>query len=305
MEPRESGNAFGFQSDYGQYVSNYESRIITKDGTLCFRRSKDSDVSTSSLYFYTGSNNYDRKLLTSYDMSNSVSNTSTSAVATAYAVKQAYDKAVSAYNVGNHSHPYASSSHTHSGSSWESLSLNKGYINYLYYVNGSTTDWSVLSTAHLSPYTTNRYLGQSGSSRRWQSAFLVSSPNVSSDATLKENIEYLDDNSTTRRVGLLTANQLHDFIKNDLRIAEYDYKIDSRSLDECCEDEQKLIRSMNHHQIGFIAQDIVDTEVGSKIITKDNDGILGYETGNFTAVIAGALQEEIKEEKLLKKELNN
>ena len=92
----------------------------------------------------------------------------------------------------------------------------------------------------------------------------------------------------------MTTNQLHDFIKNDLRIAEYDYKIDSRSLNECCEKEQELIKSMNHHQIGFIAQDIVDTEVGSKIVTKGSDGILGYETGNFTAVIAGALQEEIK-----------
>ena len=294
MEPREQGASFNFQSDYGHHTSNYESRIVTKDGTLCFRRSSNSDENTSSLYFYTGSNNYDRKLLTSYDLSSSVSSTTTQGVATPYAVKQAYDKAVSAYNVGNHSHPYAPSSHSHSGSSWESLSLNKGYINYLYYVNGSTTDWSVLSTAHLSPNTTNRYLGQSGSSRRWQSAFLVSSPNVSSDATLKENIEYLDDNSKTRRKGLLTANQLHDFIKNDLRIAEYDYKIDAQSLNECCEDEQKLIRSMNNHQIGFIAQDIVDTEVGAKIVTEDSDGILGYETGNFMAVIAGALQEEIK-----------
>ena len=294
MEPREQGASFNFQSDYGHHTSNYESRIVTKDGTLCFRRSSNSDENTSSLYFYTGSNNYDRKLLTSYDLSSSVSSTTTQGVATPYAVKQAYDKAVSAYNVGNHSHPYAPSSHSHSGSSWESLSLNKGYINYLYYVNGSTTDWSVLSTAHLSPNTTNRYLGQSGSSRRWQSAFLVSSPNVSSDATLKENIEYLDDNSKTRRKGLLTANQLHDFIKNDLRIAEYDYKIDPQSLNECCEDEQKLIRSMNNHQIGFIAQDIVDTEVGAKIVTEDFDGILGYETGNFMAVIAGALQEEIK-----------
>lgn len=309
MEPREVGNAFGFQSDYGYHTNNYESRIVTKEGTLCFRRSNNDNASTSSLYFYTGSNNYDRKLLTSYDLTSSVTSSNSSLVATAYGVKQAYDKAVSAYNLANHSHPYASTSHSHSnyassshshnGDSWEYLYLNKGYINYLYYVNGSTTDWCVLSTAHLAPNTTNRYLGQSAYSRRWQSAFLVSSPNVSSDATLKENIEYLDDNSKARRKGLLTANQLHEFIKNDLRIAEYDYKVDSNSLNECCEDEQKLIRSMNNHQIGFIAQDIVDTEVGSKIVTKDSDGILGYETGNFMSVIAGALQEEIKRRETL------
>ena len=309
MEPREVGNAFGFQSDYGYHTNNYESRIVTKEGTLCFRRSNNDNASTSSLYFYTGSNNYDRKLLTSYDLTSSVTSSNSSLVATAYGGKQAYDKAVSAYNLANHSHPYASTSHSHSnyassshshnGDSWEYLYLNKGYINYLYYVNGSTTDWCVLSTAHLAPNTTNRYLGQSAYSRRWQSAFLVSSPNVSSDATLKENIEYLDDNSKARRKGLLTANQLHEFIKNDLRIAEYDYKVDSNSLNECCEDEQKLIRSMNNHQIGFIAQDIVDTEVGSKIVTKDSDGILGYETGNFMSVIAGALQEEIKRRETL------
>ena len=209
------------------------------------------------------------------------------------------------YASSSHTHSnYASSSHKHSGSSWESLSLNKGYINYLYYVNGSTTDWSVLSTAHLSPNTTNRYLGQSGSSRRWQSAFLVSSPNVSSDATLKENIEYLDDTSKTRRRDLLTTNQLHEFIKNDLRLAEYDYIIDTLSLEGCEEEEKELIKSLNNHQIGFIAQDIVDTEVGSKIITKSSDGVLGYETGNFTAVIAGALQEEIRNREELERNCN-
>ena len=52
---------------------------------------------------------------------------------------------------------------------------------------------------------------------------------------------------------------------------------------------------MNNHKIGFIAQDIVDTEVGSQIITQSTaDGMMGYDTGNLTAVIAGALKEEIK-----------
>ncbi|MBP3906389.1 MAG: phage tail protein, partial [Peptostreptococcaceae bacterium] len=106
MEPRESGNAFGFKSDYGEHTNNYESRIITKEGTLCFRRTDNNDASTSSLFFYTGSNNHTRKLLTSYDLTSSVTSTSTTMPATAYGVKQAYDKAVSAYNVGDHSHPY-------------------------------------------------------------------------------------------------------------------------------------------------------------------------------------------------------
>lgn len=158
MEPREVGNAFGFQSDYGQYVSNYESRIITKDGTLCFRRSKDSDVSTSSLYFYTGSNNYDRKLLTSYDMSSSVTNTSSLNIATSSAVKTAYDKAVSAYNLANHSHPYASSSHSHSNYA----SSSHSHSNYV-----STSSSSYFESGSHDPYYTDKYnLGWS--SYRWQ-----------------------------------------------------------------------------------------------------------------------------------------
>ena len=158
MEPREQGASFNFQSDYGYHTSNYESRIITKEGTLCFRRTSNTDESTSSLYFYTGSNNYDRKLLTSYDLSNSVSNTSTSAVATAYAVKQAYDKAVSAYNVGNHSHPYASSSHTHSNYA----SSSHSHSNYV-----STSSSSYFESGSHDPYYTDKYnLGWS--SYRWQ-----------------------------------------------------------------------------------------------------------------------------------------
>lgn len=158
MEPREQGASFNFQSDYGYHTSNYESRIITKEGTLCFRRTSNTDESTSSLYFYTGSNNYDRKLLTSYDMSNSVSNTSTQNVATSYAVKQAYDKAVSAYNVGNHSHPYASSSHSHSGYA----SSSHSHSNYV-----STSSSSYFESGSHDPYYTDKYnLGWS--SYRWQ-----------------------------------------------------------------------------------------------------------------------------------------
>ena len=161
MEPREQGASFNFQSDYGHHTSKYESRIITKDGTLCFRRNSNTDESTSSLYFYTGSQNYDRKLLTSYDMSNSVSSTSTSAVATPYAVKQAYDKAVSAYNVGNHSHPYASSSHSHSNyvstssSSYFESGSHDPYYTDKYNLGWSSYRWQQLASKYV--YATNTY----------------------------------------------------------------------------------------------------------------------------------------------------
>ena len=161
MEPRETGNAFGFQSDYGYHTSNYESRIITKDGTLCFRRTNNNDASTSSLFFYTGSNNYDRKLLTSYDLTSSVSSTSTTMPATAYGVKQAYDKAVSAYNIGNHSHPYASSSHSHSNyvstssSSYFESGSHDPYYTDKYNLGWSSYRWQQLASKYV--YATNTY----------------------------------------------------------------------------------------------------------------------------------------------------
>ena len=207
----------------------------------------------------------------------------------------ALSKANSAYNLANGK---ANSSHSHSGETWGTLNLGNLYTNYLNYKDGSTTNWAIVSTGHLAPKATNIWLGSANHSR-WGGCFLVNSPNVSSDARLKENIQYLEDNeintvgSEAKGKGALTQAKLYDFIKNDFKLAEYDYIVDVASL--ASEDEEYIedIRKMNNHKIGFIAQDIVDTEVGSQIITQSTaDGMLGYDTGNLTAVIAGARSEE-------------
>ena len=116
MEPREAGNAFGFQSDYGQYYSGNETRIITREGTLAFR-------GNGGLAFYTSSSNADRKLLTTYDLSNSVSSTSTESAATPYAVKQAYDRGNNAYSLANTASSNASSALSKANSAY-SLASN-------------------------------------------------------------------------------------------------------------------------------------------------------------------------------------
>ena len=91
-----------------------------------------------------------------------------------------------------------------------------------------------------------------------------------------------------------------------LNFAEYDYIIDEATLISDDEDYIKSIRSMNNHKIGFIAQDIVNTEIGSQIITQStSDGLFGYDTGNLTSVIAGALQEEMKRRENLESEVAN
>lgn len=106
-----------------------------------------------------------------------------------------------------------------------------------------------------------------------------------SDRRLKEHIMYLDDFNSTE---LDKRNAFKDFIKNDLRIAQYKYlKADKLNL-------------------GFIAQDVYEHPVG-KLFTGHygEDDMLLYDNACFTAVIARALQEEIREKDEKIKELNN
>lgn len=178
---------------------------------------------------------------------------------------------------------------------------NFAYASKLSYNSDATPEgydgnWGIGCTCHLYPTTTARYLGSSA--HRWHSAFLVNSPNVSSDARLKENIKYMDNlpAATSAYVGVLdndeiTTADLVEFVKNDLYMATYDYKLDTVGMED---GEKEQVTSMNSRQIGFIAQDIKDSKVGKYLVTEDDQGILGYETANWTSIIAGALQHEIR-----------
>lgn len=178
---------------------------------------------------------------------------------------------------------------------------NFAYASKLSYNSDATPEgydgnWGIGCTCHLYPTTTARYLGSSA--HRWHSAFLVNSPNVSSDARLKENIKYMDNlpAETSTYVGVLdndeiTTADLVEFVKNDLYMATYDYKLNTAGMED---GEKEQVTSMNNRQIGFIAQDIKDSKVGKYLVTEDDQGILGYETANWTSIIAGALQHEIR-----------
>ena len=178
---------------------------------------------------------------------------------------------------------------------------NFAYASKLSYNSDATPqgydgNWGIGVTCHLYPTTTARYLGSSA--HRWHSAFLVNSPNVSSDARLKENIKYMDNlpAATSTYVEALdndeiTTADLVEFVKNDLYMATYDYKLDTTGMED---GEKEQVTSMNNRQIGFIAQDVKDSKVGKYLVTEDDQGILGYETSNWTSIIAGALQHEIR-----------
>lgn len=114
---------------------------------------------------------------------------------------------------------------------------------------------------------------------RWNMLYCKQPPNVSSDIRTKENVEYVDEELKTRLTNnqeSITSSDMREFIKNDLKIAEYNY---------IGEDKKTY---------NFIAQDIADTKVGKKIITKDANGYLGYDLGAYLNIAICAMQEEIR-----------
>ena len=116
--------------------------------------------------------------------------------------------------------------------------------------------------------------------------------NQSSDRNLKKDIHYLDDINALSK-DIKSETPFKDFIKDELRIATYKYK-----RQQVVEDEEgnKTVEEMPNEevdsQIGFIAQDIRNTDVGSLFVYGE-DGNMNYSPSGFTSVVAKALQEEI------------
>lgn len=117
--------------------------------------------------------------------------------------------------------------------------------------------------------------------------------NQSSDRNLKKDIHYLDDVNALSK-DIKSETPFKDFIKDELRIATYKYKRQKLIKNE---DDTETIRELPNEevdsQIGFIAQDIRNTDVGSLFVYGE-DGNMSYSPAGFTSVVAKALQEEIK-----------
>lgn len=119
--------------------------------------------------------------------------------------------------------------------------------------------------------------------------------NQSSDRSMKEDIQYLDekDNSKLKMISSKEDTSFRDFLKHELRLASYKYK--RQQIIEA-EDGTETIKTLPHKeedsQIGFIAQDIRNTKIGSMFVYGE-DGNMSYSPTGFTSVIAKALQEEI------------
>lgn len=137
------------------------------------------------------------------------------------------------------------------------------------------------------------YLGSG--SYRWYKLYSNAAADVSSDRTLKENIEYINGtitNYSAKTFKDINVTDMYNFVKDDLALAKYNY-IDHKESTE----------------IGFIAQDLLynedgsDNKVGQYIVdaktAREENRTLSYNSGNYTNILAGALKQAIfKIEKL-------
>ena len=129
--------------------------------------------------------------------------------------------------------------------------------------------------------------------RRFYTVYCVN-VNQSSDRSMKEDINYIDNEIELLSSESKNPTPFKDFICNDLKVATYKYK---RQITTENEDGTSKVEDIEHEpqdsQIGFIAQDIRNTEVGSMFVYGE-DGNMNYSPSGFTTVVAKALQEEIK-----------
>lgn len=85
----------------------------------------------------------------------------------------------------------------------------------------------------------------------------------------------------------ISRKDLYDFVKNDLKLCEYNY-INNEDIN-----------------LNFIAQDIVDTKIGSLFVTRDESGYLGFKLNhNYINIAFGALQHEISQREKLENRVN-
>ena len=129
---------------------------------------------------------------------------------------------------------------------------------------------------------------------RWKTIYATNSLNTC-DIKYKENIIYLDDLLDSQTYSLnaqaYSSNEVEtpflDFIKNDFKPALYNYKSTA---------ENGEIRQQDN-QLGFIANDIIDTEIGGTFLYdfgEDGEQDIMVSASGYTTVVARALQEEIR-----------
>ena len=169
---------------------------------------------------------------------------------------------------------------------------------------------SMYCESNIYPNSNNKY--QLGStSNRWAWINLVNSPNVSSDRTMKENIQYLRNN-TLSNDDTMTYSDMYNFVRDDLELAKYNFKgQDEEEINFIAQDLLYNLDGTNNKVGQFIVNPVApNTEEEIEAIKGNleegqeyHDPTLSYDMGNYVSVLAGALKSAINEIEILKQEV--
>ena len=171
---------------------------------------------------------------------------------------------------------------------------------YLYLVAGGYNNqynvW-VSKDGHMCP-TGNVQLGENN--YPWYTLVCKYAPTITSDMRKKTDICYIDCPAISTFalrneepiVPVISRDDMYEFVRDDLRLATYKL-IDSKEEDT------------DRTQIGFLAQDIMDTKVGKYIINDNDPDNLTYDMANRISVLEGALQKAIEKIELLEQAIIN
>lgn len=172
--------------------------------------------------------------------------------------------------------------------------LEAGNVNIRTMYNNSANDNGILFTYNGYMQPASNLAWACGSPSNRFSTVYANKIDAPSDLQLKENVRYLlKDEPNVVPYNLnnsdLTTQDLYEFTRDSLKLAEFNY-IEQR-------DDEKS------NSIGFIAQDIVGTKVGDKLL-KSNGDVLSYDLANYISITVGALQKAIEKIEILENKIN-
>ena len=224
-------------------------------------------VSETDLYFTTGGSSTKKVVITS---TGNVGIKTTTAFSTSEAAL--FIGASNSINIGGigAAGNYSNNAY-YNGSDWKYISSSFGGVNY--YQNDGTHNWRVAGT------------GTAGNNITWIEAMRITSGGNMLMGTTTDNGERLYVSGAIRATSTITANSDITLKKNLLKIENALEKVEQINGYTY---EFKADDSKRH--AGVIAQEI--QTVLPEIVNKGNDGILGVEYGNISALLIEAIKEQ-------------
>ena len=136
-------------------------------------------------------------------------------------------------------------------------------------------------------------------SARWRTIYSMNNVDVSSDRTLKENIEYVGKAKSG-----LTYADMYNFVKDDLGLATYKFIGDDKLRMNFIAQDLLVNEDGSDNKVGQMIVNPVAVPTEEEIANGTPYPTLSYDSGMYTSVLAGALKEAINKIEQLEARIN-